>query len=182
MFTAIIVSPRNPQSGYGCRTCNVTIGLNAQGFYANSTICINANKTEVINCMEEELYTKKHVIINYTHHTPESLKPITTTSFYTSDFIGYILHSINISNGAMTRNLVTTCSIELNHNLTYNIVFIDPKLQLTTASPSVFPRSVLNIKTKEAGKWLIYFEVIWVNANSINDIDIDILTFTGHKA
>ena len=40
----------------------------------------------------------------------------------------------------------------------------------------------LNIKTKEAGKWLIYFEVVLLNANSINDIDIDILTFTGHKA
>ena len=109
--------------------------------------------------MEEEVYTKKDVIINYTHHTTESLKPITATSFYTSDFIGYILHSINISSGAMTRNLVTTCSIELNHSLTYNIVFIDPKLQLTTASPTVFPRSVLNIKQPLAGNFLIYFEV-----------------------
>ena len=110
--------------------------------------------------MEEELYTKKHVIINYTHHTPESLKPITTTSFYTSDFIGYILHSINISNGVMTRNLVTTCSIELNHSLTYQILFMDPKLQLTTASPTVFPRSLLNIKETVAGNFLIYFEVL----------------------
>ena len=172
-FLAIIVTPKNPETGCGCKNCDVKIGLSAQGFYANSTICINANKTEVIKCLEEEVYTKKDVIINYTHHTTESLKPITTTSFYTSAFIGYILHSIHISNGAMTRNLVTTCSIELNHNLTYQILFMDPKLQLTTASPTVFPRSVLNIKETVAGNYLIYFEVLlWINAHSIKDIQI----------
>ena len=124
--------------------------------------------------MEEEVYTKKDVIINYTYYATESLNPITTTSFYTSDFIGYILHSIHINHGAMTRNLVTTCSIELNHNLTYQILFMDPKLQLTTGSPSVFPRSVLNIKE---GNFLIYLEVDNMG-NCIKDILIS--HFAGH--
>ena len=160
-FIAIIVAPMNPQSGYGCRTCDVKIGLSAQGFYANSTICKNSNETAIIKCMEKELYTKEDVIIDTPH-----LKSATTASFYTSDFIGYIFHSIHFNIGAMTHNLVTTCMVELNHNLTYQILFTDPKLQLTTGSPSVFPRSVLNIKTiEEAGNFLIYFEVsktIWV--------------------
>ena len=133
----------NPRTGYGCKTCEVSVDLNAQGLYssANSIICMNSSGSDFIACAQKEVYTLNEVIINSTD--PASFN---ASSFYTSDFIGYVLHSIDVKPGYMTHNLISTLFIELNQNLSYYIVFTDPKFKFLTASPDTFPRPVLTFE------------------------------------
>ena len=87
------------------------------------------------------MYTFNEVIINST--APTSFN---ASSFYTSDFIGYVLHSIDVKPKYMTHNLRSTLFIELNPNLSYHIVFTDPKFKFLTASPDTFPRPFLTFE------------------------------------
>ena len=62
---------------------------------------------------------------------------IRAKEFFASDEIGFILQSLEIANGIMIHN--DTFPIGLNENLSYIIVFTDPKFQLYTASSVPFP-------------------------------------------
>ena len=151
--TAITIFPMNPRTGWGCKTCEVSVDLNAQGLYSsvNSIICMNASGFDFIKCVEEEVYYND-VIINSTD--PASFN---ATPFYTSDFMGYVLHSIDVKPCVMTHNLRSTLFIELNQNLSYLIVFTDPKLKFLTASSAPFPRSFLTFE--KAGHVQAYLQV-----------------------
>ena len=106
---------------------------------------------------ERAVYNKtKDIFANLTQL--HSIKAI-TTSYYSSDFIGHILHSVHLNPGVMTHNLMTTCRFELHHNLSYWVVVTDPKLQFLTASPTAFSRDFEDVK-KDAGSLLIYLEAI----------------------
>ena len=125
--SAITIFPMNPGTGYGCKTCEISVDLNAQGLYSsvNSRICMNSSGSDFVECAEKEVYTLNEVIINSTDSAF-----LNATSFYTSDFTGYVLHSIDIKPGDITHNLRSTLFIELNQNLSYILVFTDPKLKL----------------------------------------------------
>ena len=152
--SAITIFPMNPLTGWGCKTCEVSVDLNAQGLYSsvNSMICMNASGFDFIKCVEEEVYYND-VIINSTDPTSFNATP-----FYTSDFMGYVLHSIDVKPGYMTHNLRSTLFIELNQNLSYHIVFTDPKLKFLTATPDTFPRPFLTIE--KPGQVQAYIKVV----------------------
>ena len=114
---------------------------------------MNASGSDFIKCVEEEVYTFNEVITKSTD--PDSFN---STSFYTSDFIGYVLHSIDVKPGYMTHNLISTLFIELNQNLSYYIVFTDPNLKFLTATPDTFPRPFLTIE--KPGQVQAYIKVV----------------------
>ena len=147
----LVPSPLLP----GCKTCQVSVDLNAQGLYSslNSMICMNASGSDFIKCVEDEVYTYNEIIINSTNPAY-----FNASSFYTSDFIGYVVHSIDVKPRDITHNLRSTLYIELNQNLSYILVFTDPKLKFITASPAPFPRSFLTFK--KAGHVQAYMEVM----------------------
>ena len=156
-ISAITILPINPKTGWGCKTCEVSVDLtSAHGLYSsvNSRICMNASGPDFIKCVEDEVYTSDEVIVN--SPDPDSFN---ATSFYTSDFTGYILQSIDVKPGRMTHNLRSTLPIELNKNLSYISVFTDPKLIFLTASPLTFPRPFLKIE--EVSHVQVYIQVMY---------------------
>ena len=71
---------------------------------------------------------------------------IRVKEFFASDEIGFILQSMEMADGIMTHKIDDTFPIALNENISYIIVFTDPKFQLYTASSVPFPRHLMTLK------------------------------------
>ena len=105
----------------------------------NSTSCIGKTGQSFEQCIEDGAYTVEDIFLNNT--------AITTTSFYMSDKAGLFPHSIEIPLGVILYSWKTSLEIQLNSSLKYYIIIMDVKLQLLTASPSTFPRSLLTLRS-----------------------------------
>ena len=103
----------------------------------NSTFCMNKTGQSFEHCIEDGAYTGKGIFLNDT--------AVTATPVYMSDNVGLFPHSIEIPSGLILYSWKTSLEIQLNSSLKYYIIIMDAKLQLLTASPSTFPRSLLTL-------------------------------------
>ena len=117
----------------------------------NSTLCMNETGQSFEQCIEDGAYAGKDIFLNDT--------TVTATPVYMSDNIGLFPHSIEIPLGLILYSWKTSLEIQLNSSLKYYIIIMDAKLQLLTASPSTFPRSLLTLKNN-FGVVPFYLEVI----------------------
>ena len=104
----------------------------------NSTFCMNKTGQSFEQCIEDGAYTGKDIFLNDT--------PVTATPVYMSDNVGLFPYSIKIPQGVILFSWKTSLEIQLNSSHKYYIIIMDAKLQLLTASPSTFPRSLLTLQ------------------------------------
>ena len=71
---------------------------------------------------------------------------IRVKEFFASDKLGFILQSVEMDDGIISHKINESFPIVLNENLSYIIVFTDPKLQLYTSSNEPFPRHLITLK------------------------------------
>ena len=75
-----------------------------------------------------------------------------------SDIAGLFSHSLHIYPGLITFDLYTTFRLQLDVNISYIMLFMDPKIQLLTPSHMTIPRTSVSIP-KDAGMVQISLEV-----------------------
>ena len=145
------ILPLNPVTGNGCKTCKLFWNCDPQDLARNTCdttpICVNTTGETYIQCVQQEAYSTNDIIPKIMLNLTSVLMNyefIRAKEFFASDEIGFILQSLEIANGIMIHN--DTFPIGLNENLSYIIVFTDPKLQLYTASSVPFPRHLMTLK------------------------------------
>ena len=106
-----------------------------------------------MKCLQENAYNESEVITNIIS-TNKSI--IRVKSTYLNRFEG-IVQFIEGDIGMITNKMMTSPSVHLNKNLSYQIVIMDPKLQFKSASALPFIRLTLLRHSEEA--LLIYFKV-----------------------
>ena len=105
----------------------------------NSTSCMNKTGLSFEQCLEDGAYTDEDILLNDS--------AVTATPVYMSDNVGLFPHSIEIPLGLILYSWKTSLEIQLNSSHKYYIIIMDAKLQLLTASPSTFPRSLLTLRS-----------------------------------
>ena len=138
-IAALTIFPMNPDQK----------GSNWKQYDKNLALCLNLTGNKFIDCVEDKSYSISEILPDYS--------ACEVKHFYVSEWWG-LAKSVEIEEGAISNNVLSTPFIHLNENITYMIMLTDPKLQLYTASPDVISRSLLTIK-QEAGQYHFYVKV-----------------------
>ena len=136
-YEAILLLPINPIIGRGWK-------------YYNSSLCRKFKQDHFIECIEKGAYTTKDIILNS--------NGANATPLYMSDYPGLFSHSLHIYPGHITYEIFTTFKIQLNVNISYIILIMDPKIQFLTPSHMTIPRTIVSIP-QDAGMVQISLEV-----------------------
>ena len=149
MAPAIIITPVNPKTGNGYKI---------EGWGD----CENKTKVHFIQCIEEITYSAREIIPyyivghgmdyydDYVNITDYEDKDLEVKNFF--DGFGGLAKSVEINNYAMiSHDQYSTLILELNGNLSYEIYFMDRKMQYIFGSPNIIPRPVLTLKPNPGG-------------------------------
>ena len=138
-IAALTIFPMNPDQK----------GSNWKQYDRNLALCLNLTGNPFIDCVEDKSYSISEILPDYS--------ACEVKHFYVSEWWG-LAKSVEIEEGAISNNVLSTPFIHLNENITYMIMLTDPKLQLYTASPDVISRSLITIK-QQAGQYHFYVKV-----------------------
>ena len=138
-IAALTIFPMNPDQK----------GSNWKQYDKNLALCQNLTGNPFIDCVEDKSYSISEILPDYS--------ACEVKHFYVSEWWG-LAKSVEIEEGAISNNVLSTPFIHLNENITYMIMLTDPKLQLYTASPDVISRSLITIK-QQAGQYHFYVKV-----------------------
>ena len=104
-----------------------------------------------IKCMEDKFYSKNDIFIDA--NISYRIK-----TFYFSMYKG-IVQSLDFEKGIIRYDFKHTVDISLNHNITYEVVIIDPKAQILSPSNSIIPRSKIKLSYGSPTTTEIYLKV-----------------------
>ena len=103
--------------------------------------CFNFTGELMIKCVENGSYSSDEIFV-------DSKMSKNVQTFFTDGPSG-LVHSFHAK---MKHN------IKLNPNMTYRMIIVDKKLELTSLNPDIFPRSILMLK-QNTGHIIIYLKV-----------------------
>ena len=69
-----------------------------------------------------------------------------------------LAQSIDLGNGMITNSHKSTMDLKLNHNLTYQILIMDPKMQIISDQPRTFP--ITRLSLEHNGVKQVYLKVL----------------------
>ena len=137
-FLVITIAPSNDQAdGQGWK-----ISARCEG-----------SGSKLLKCLQENAYNESEVITNIIATNKSMLR---VRSTYLNTFQGFV-QFIEGDIGMITNRMMTSLRVQLNKNLSYQIVIMDTKLQFMSASALPFIRLTLLRHSEEA--LLIYFKV-----------------------
>ena len=159
---AITIVPQNPKTEYG-------LGWKVEEG------CEDSSEEEYIQCIEEIAYTKEDIFTDFAN---EELKANTF-------FVGWmegLSQSLDVDKGKISNNFYLTMAISLNNSLSYQIVIMDPKIQIFSEIPQTYPITRVSLLNRFVGALQVYLKVkyemsIYCDLN-FHGMDI----FAGNKA
>ena len=134
----------------------------------NRNICENKTDVDFIKCFEEITFSTREIIpqyivgngmdFDYVSTTDNDYENLKVKDFF--DTYGGLAKYLEINNYTMmSQDSSSTVAVELNENLTYEIYFMDKKMQYVFGSPDIIPRPVLTLKQSQ-GWVFIYLKAI----------------------
>ena len=113
--------------------------------------------SEYIQCIESCAYVKD-AIVDYIYYPTND----TTTTSIRTIFAGWqygLSQSIDLGAGMITNSHKSTMDLTLNHNLSYQILIMDPSIQIINDQPRIFPITRLSLSDHYSGVMQIYLKV-----------------------
>ena len=165
-FAAIIIYPISTIQGDGYK----------QGQDKSKEQCRNKTGVQFIQCFEEMTFSVKEIVqaaikghnndddeyvesyLNVYEDDEDDSKGIRVNNFF--DDYGGLVKSVDLNNDTLiSHSEWLTIELQLNSNLSYEIYFMDKKLQHVFGSPDIIPRPVITLKPN-AGEVNIYLKAI----------------------
>ena len=168
-FAAIIIYPISSTKGDGYKL----------GQVKSKEQCRNKTGVQFIQCFEEMTFSVKDIIeaaikgrngdddeyveiyLNVyedDEDDEDGVKGIRVNNFF--DDYGGLVKSVDLNNDTLiSHNEWLTIALQLNRNLSYDIYFMDKKLQHVFGSPDIIPRPVITLKPN-AGETYVYLKAI----------------------
>ena len=130
--------PQNPKTEYGI------------GWKVEDGGCGKLSREEFIQCIEKIAFTAEDIFKDFSY---EELK---ANNYFVGWMEGFaqIIHK-----GHITNNIYTTMAISLNNSLSYQIVIMDPKIQIFGEIPQTFPNTRISLMNEYVGALQIYLKV-----------------------
>ena len=131
--------PQNPKTEYG-------LGWKVEEG------CEEFSGGEYIQCIEEIAFTKEDIFTDFEY---EGLKANTF-------FVGWmegLAQSLDIDDGNITNDFYTTMAVSLNNNLSYQIIVMDPKIQIFSEVPQTYPITRVSLMNQYVGALEVYLKV-----------------------
>ena len=165
-IAAIIIYPISSTKGDGYK----------QGQVKSKEQCRNKTGVEFIQCFEEMTFSVKDIIeaaikgrngdddeyveiyLNVYEDDEDDVKGIRVNNFF--DDYGGLVKSVDLNNDTLiSHSEWLTIELQLNSHLSYEIYFMDKKLQHVFGSPDIIPRPVITLKPN-AGETYVYLKAI----------------------
>ena len=143
IIIAITILPQNPQIGWG------------SGWKTEEN-CPGSGE-EYINCMEKIAYSRNDIFTNVTDILDDSFN-ITITTIYAGWLAG-LVQSLDIPIEYITNSFMSTMELSLNSNLSYQILFMDPKIQIFSEIPNLYPITRISMSKEYDGALQVYLKV-----------------------
>ena len=70
-----------------------------------------------------------------------------------------LVQSLDLDIGNITNNFYTTMEISLNTNLSYQLLIMDPKIQIFSEIPNIYPLTRLSLPKQYDGALQLYLKV-----------------------
>ena len=70
-----------------------------------------------------------------------------------------LVQSLDLDIGNITNNFDTTMEVSLNSNLSYQILIMDPKIQIFSEIPNIYPLTRLSLPKQYDGALQLYLKV-----------------------
>ena len=131
--------PQNPKTEYG-------IGWKVEEG------CEELSGREYIECIEEIAYNTQDIFTDFAY---EGLKANTF-------FVGWmegLAQSLNVEDGKISNDFYKTMAISLNNSLSFQIVIMDPKIQIFSEIPQTYPITRVSLTSHYIGALQIYLKV-----------------------
>ena len=114
--------------------------------------------SEYIQCVESCAYVKD-AIVDYIYYPTND----TTTTSIRTTFAGWqygLAQSLDLGAGMITNSHKSTMDLTLNHKLSYQILIMDPSMQIINDQPRIFPITRLSLSDQYNGVMQVYFKVL----------------------
>ena len=131
--------PQNPKTEYG-------LGWKVEEG------CEEFSGGEYIQCIEEIAFTKEDIFTDFEY---EGLKANTF-------FVGWmegLAQSLDIDDGNITNDFYSTMAVSLNNSLSYQIIVMDPKIQIFSEVPQTYPITRVSLMNQYVGALEVYLKV-----------------------
>ena len=102
-----------------------------------------------IQCMEEISYSEDDIFVD------DTLRASTIYAGWTEGLV----QSLDLDIGNITNNFHTTMEISLNTNLSYQLLIMDPKIQIFSDIPNIYPVTRLSLPKQYDGALQLYMKV-----------------------
>ena len=138
-MVAITILPQNPKTEYG------------SGWKVEEG-CEELSGKEYIQCIEGIAYTKEDILTHFLH---EEFKANTF-------FIGWmegLAQSLDVEDGKISNDFYETMEVSLNNSLSYQIIIMDPKIQIFSEIPQTYPITRVSLTSHYIGALQIYLKV-----------------------
>ena len=90
-----------------------------------------------------------------------------------------LVQSLDLDIGNITNNFYTTMEISLNTNLSYQLLIMDPKIQIFSEIPNIYPITRLSLPKQYDGALQLYLKVHLRYAKYSNStITVEIILFS----
>ena len=116
--------------------------------------CKETNGKQFIECMENRAFSIDDIF-------PFEKSSFNTIPYYADDTIG-LVHSVKIDSGVISKNQASTLAIKLSQNISYFLVLADPKLQSTSNSLELVPRTIIILKENAGLVTFILKEIMFL--------------------
>ena len=136
---AITIVPQNPKTEYG-------LGWKVEEG------CEELSGGEYIQCIEEIAYNKEDIFTDFAY---EELR---VNTFFVGWMEG-LAQSLDIEKGKITNNFYETMAVSLNNSLSYQIIIMDPKIQIFSEIPQTYPITRVSLMNHYVGALQVYLKV-----------------------
>ena len=131
--------PQNPKTEYG-------IGWKVEDG------CEELSGEEYIQCIEEIAYTKEDIFTDF------AFEGLNANTFFVGWMEG-LVQSLNVDKGMISHELYSTMAISFNNSLSYQIVIMDPKIQIFSEIPQTYPITRVSLMNQYVGALQVYLKV-----------------------
>ena len=120
-----------------------------------------------IQCLEEMSYSENDIFAH----------DIFRASTIYAGWKEGLVQSLDLDIGNITNNFYTTMEISLNTNLSYQLLIMDPKIQIFSEIPNIYPITRLSLPKQYDGALQLYLKVHLDMPNTPILLTVEILFF-----
>ena len=111
--------------------------------------------SQYIQCMNDIGYSQDDMITDITNLSNDSIILRTIYVGWNAGLAQFLCLDV----GMITNSVYSTMSISLNNSLSYQILIMDPKIQILSEIPTIYPITRLSFPVQYVGVLQVYLQV-----------------------